>query len=89
VGGINFFSDRRRALHEMLRVARPATKIIVSDESDEVVTGLYQRIPFVNRFYRRPTAPVSSPAELLPQGTLDIQFRIVNRGKLYCLTFRK
>jgi len=89
VGGINFFSDRRRALQEMIRVARPGTKVIVSDETDEVVTGLYQRIPFVNRFYRRPTTPVSSPAELLPQGTLDVQFRIVNRGKLYCLTFRK
>jgi ubiquinone/menaquinone biosynthesis C-methylase UbiE len=89
VGGINFFSDRRRALAEMLRVARPGSKIIVSDETEEVVAGLYRRIPFVNRFFRERTSPVVSPADLLPAGTSDIHVSTVNRGKLYCLTFRK
>jgi ubiquinone/menaquinone biosynthesis C-methylase UbiE len=89
VGGINFFSDRRSALKEMFRVARPGTKLLVSDETEEVVTGLYQRIPFVNRFYRKRTAPVASPVDFLPEGAADIQFKTVNRGKLYCLTFRK
>jgi ubiquinone/menaquinone biosynthesis C-methylase UbiE len=89
IGGINFFSDRRRALAEMLRVARPGSKLIVSDETEQVVTGIYQRIPFLNRFYRNRTALVTSPTDLLPEGANDIQCRTVNRGKLYCLTFRK
>jgi ubiquinone/menaquinone biosynthesis C-methylase UbiE len=88
VGGINFFSDRRRALAEMLRVARPGSKLLVSDETEQVVAGIYQRIPFINRFFRNRTAPVASPASLLPPGANDVQFRLVNHGKLYCLTFR-
>ncbi|HVJ04356.1 MAG TPA: class I SAM-dependent methyltransferase [Candidatus Saccharimonadales bacterium] len=89
VGGINFFSDRRRALQEMIRVARPDSKIIVSDETEEVVAGAYQRIPFIKRFFQKRTEPVVSPVGLLPPGTKDIHFRTVNHGKLYCLTFRK
>jgi ubiquinone/menaquinone biosynthesis C-methylase UbiE len=89
VGGINFFSDRRRALAEMLRVARPGSRIVVCDETEEVVAGLYQRIPFIKHFFKKRTAPVVSPADLLPMGTPDIRFNTVNRGKLYCLTFRK
>lgn len=27
VGGINFFNDRARAISEMIRVARPGTKL--------------------------------------------------------------
>ncbi len=89
VGGINFFNDRRSALQEMLRVARPSTRIVVSDETEKVVAGAYQRIPFVNRYFRKRTAPVTSPAELLPPETADVQCTLVNRDKLYCLTFRK
>ncbi|HHY45719.1 MAG TPA: methyltransferase domain-containing protein [Firmicutes bacterium] len=33
LGGINFFSDRRRAILEMCRVARPGAKIVISDET--------------------------------------------------------
>jgi ubiquinone/menaquinone biosynthesis C-methylase UbiE len=89
VGGINFFSDRRRALAEMLRVARPGTKVIVSDETEKVVAGLYRRIPFINRFYRNRTAHVISPDRLLPSGTQDLHLTSANRNRIYCLTFRK
>ena len=89
VGGFNFFSDRRRALQEMLRVARPGSKLIVSDETEKVITGLYRRIPFVKRFFQQRTALIASPVTLLPEGAADIQFRTVNRGRIYCLSFRK
>jgi ubiquinone/menaquinone biosynthesis C-methylase UbiE len=89
VGGINFFHDRRRALQEMLRVARPGTKLVVSDETEEVVAGIYQRIPFVKRFFQQRTSPVVSPAGLLPEATANVSFRTVTHGRLYSLTFRK
>jgi len=89
VGGINFFSDRRRALQEMLRVARPGSKLIVSDETQRVVTGIYRRIPYIKGFFQKRTTPVSSPTDLLPPNTTDVQVRTVNHDKLYCLTFRK
>ena len=31
IGGINFFSDKAKAMQEMLRVAKPGTKILISD----------------------------------------------------------
>jgi ubiquinone/menaquinone biosynthesis C-methylase UbiE len=89
VGGINFFSDRRKALEEMLRVARPGTKLIVSDETERVVAGIYRRIPFVNRFFRMRTAPVVSPEVFLPSSVRDVRLTSVNHDRLYCLTFRK
>jgi hypothetical protein len=73
----------------MLRVARPGSKLIVCDETEEVVTGTYQRIPFVKRFFQKRTAPVAAPAILLPESIKDIRIRTVNHGKIYCLTFRK
>jgi ubiquinone/menaquinone biosynthesis C-methylase UbiE len=89
VGGINFFSDRRSALAEMFRVARPGSKLVVSDETEVAVAGIYQRIPFINRFYRERIAPVISLTDLLPTAAQDVHLNTVNRGRLYCLTFRK
>jgi len=40
LGGINFFSDRRRALEEMARVAKPGARIVVSDETAPHTDGL-------------------------------------------------
>ena len=37
VGGINFFNDSLQAVREMIRVARPGTRIVISDEVEEVV----------------------------------------------------
>mgnify|MGYP006302152003 CR=1 FL=1 len=33
IGGINFFNDKAEALKEMVRVAKPGTKIIIKDET--------------------------------------------------------
>ena len=33
-GGINFFSDKARAIQEMIRVAKPGTKIMIVDENE-------------------------------------------------------
>ena len=40
IGGINFFSDRRRAIEEMIRVARPGSKIVIADESEQLAKKL-------------------------------------------------
>ncbi len=89
VGGINFFSDRRKALEEMLRVAKPGTKLVVSDETEEVVSGIYEKTPFVKRFFRNRKEQVESPIALLPAEATEAKLRTVSRGKLYSLTFRK
>ncbi len=41
VGGINFFSDRAKAIREMIRVAKPGSLILIADETEEHVKRAY------------------------------------------------
>ena len=34
MGGINFFSEKKKAIDEMIRVARPGSRIVIADESE-------------------------------------------------------
>lgn len=36
IGGINFFSDKKQAIDEMIRVARPGAKIVIADEAERL-----------------------------------------------------
>jgi ubiquinone/menaquinone biosynthesis C-methylase UbiE len=88
-GGINFFSDRSRAITEMIRVARPGTKIVISDETESHVKRQYERVPFVRRYFRNRKETVSAPIELVPASMLDVRLKEFREGRIYCLTFRK
>jgi ubiquinone/menaquinone biosynthesis C-methylase UbiE len=89
VGGINFFSDKARAILEMIRVAKPGTKILIADETEDVVSQQYQKNPLTRRYFAGRDKAVSSPIDLVPAEMGDIQSRQIAQGKLYCLTFRK
>jgi ubiquinone/menaquinone biosynthesis C-methylase UbiE/uncharacterized protein YbaR (Trm112 family) len=89
VGGINFFSDKARAILEMIRVAKPNTKIMIVDETEKVVTGQYRKNPFTRRYYASENRLASAPIDLVPAGMREIQSRLVSAGNEYCLTFRK
>ena len=43
IGGINFFDDKKRAIEEMIRVARPGSRILISDEKEKAAQA-YERI---------------------------------------------
>ena len=43
IGGINFFTDKVRAIKEMIWVARPGTKIVIVDETERSIRENYQR----------------------------------------------
>ena len=36
-GGFNYFNDREKAVLEMLRIAKPGTKLMISDEPDKIM----------------------------------------------------
>jgi ubiquinone/menaquinone biosynthesis C-methylase UbiE len=87
VGGINFFSDRRRAVAEMVRVARPGTKIVIVDETEEFAAK-HEATPFARAFYGNRPERIEAPADLLPAGMQGVETRRVASGDLYCLSFR-
>jgi ubiquinone/menaquinone biosynthesis C-methylase UbiE len=88
VGGINFFNDKARAIAEMIRVARPGTKIVIVDETEKVVQHWYERLPVLRRYFRNREQEVTDPSSLVPAEMKEIRCREIMWGRLYCLTFR-
>jgi ubiquinone/menaquinone biosynthesis C-methylase UbiE len=89
VGGINFFNDKGRAIREMVRVARPGAKIVISDETEAAVKGVYEKNPMIGKEYRGRDETVRCPIDELPAGMLEVRARELFGGKMYCLSFRK
>jgi ubiquinone/menaquinone biosynthesis C-methylase UbiE len=88
-GGINFFSDRGKAIREMIRVARPGSLILIVDETEKHVKGTYEKIPYTREFYKGRDEPVSAPVSLVPAEMEDLRVESIFSGRLYALTFRK
>jgi ubiquinone/menaquinone biosynthesis C-methylase UbiE len=89
VGGINFFNDRSLAIREMIRVAKPGTKIAIADETETVVKSNYERWPVLGKYFRARTEAVADPTELIPRDMHQVRSSEVFQGRLYCVTFRK
>ncbi|HEY3129365.1 MAG TPA: methyltransferase domain-containing protein [Acidobacteriota bacterium] len=89
VGGINFFNDKARAIQEMIRVAKPGTKIVIVDETEKVVKQLYERIPLLNKYFRKRIEAVADPRHLVPGNMREVKCKEFAGGRLYCVTFRK
>jgi ubiquinone/menaquinone biosynthesis C-methylase UbiE len=86
VGAINGYRDRRQALAEMARVARPGTPIVVVDEGLDPTRphSLLHHAAFLalTAYDRDPRAPVDA----LPRGAHRVSVTAVSRF-YYCLRF--
>jgi ubiquinone/menaquinone biosynthesis C-methylase UbiE/uncharacterized protein YbaR (Trm112 family) len=45
VGGINFFNDKQKAIAEMIRVAKPGSRILICDEKEQAAKAYERLIP--------------------------------------------
>jgi ubiquinone/menaquinone biosynthesis C-methylase UbiE len=88
-GGFNFFSDRPKALGEMIRVAKPGGHLMIEDETEEYVKSAYEKIPYTSSFYGDRKQPVTVPIDLVPPEMEDIRVELLKNGKFYAITFRK
>jgi ubiquinone/menaquinone biosynthesis C-methylase UbiE len=86
-GGINFFNDRAKAIREMIRVAKPGSLLLVADETEKHVKGVYQKMP--GGLYNDRKEEVSAPIELVPTEMEELHCEILRGGDFYALTFRK
>jgi ubiquinone/menaquinone biosynthesis C-methylase UbiE/uncharacterized protein YbaR (Trm112 family) len=89
VGGINFFNDKKKAIDEMIRVAKPAAKIVIVDEKESGVRVYAATIPGFNRIFKGQRETISAPLELVPPEMADVRVTDVWGGWFYCLEFRK
>jgi len=87
IGGINLFSNKARAIQEMIRVAKTGTKIMIADETEKIAKT-YKKLPYFGKPFRG-QAEIVPPVGLLPDNVTDVKLDEIRRGSLYCLTFTK
>jgi ubiquinone/menaquinone biosynthesis C-methylase UbiE/uncharacterized protein YbaR (Trm112 family) len=92
VGGINFFSEKKKAIDEMIRVARPGSKIVIADESEQVARTV-ARFLRLSRSTQGNKVDTSVPVHLVPETMREIRvdgiWKVHGRYHGYCLEFRK
>lgn len=88
VGGINFFSDKRQAILEMIRVAKPGSRILIADETEKHAKT-YEKNPLTRAHFKNRTEPVAPITDLVPPGMVDLRLETVWKGRFYVVTFRK
>jgi ubiquinone/menaquinone biosynthesis C-methylase UbiE/uncharacterized protein YbaR (Trm112 family) len=81
LGAINLFKDKKSAIDEMIRVAKPGTKIVIADESEKA-SKLFSI--FVGRH-----DPVIPPVGLIPLEMKEISLKSIWNHYGYLITFRK
>lgn len=89
LGGLNFFNDKAKAIAEMIRVAKPGTKLLISDENEKQVREIYSKIPILGRRFWRQSETAGPPLDLIPPEMMDPVLRDHGDGRFYTLTFRK
>jgi ubiquinone/menaquinone biosynthesis C-methylase UbiE/uncharacterized protein YbaR (Trm112 family) len=89
VGGINFFNDRAKAVREMIRVAKPGSRLLIADETEEHVKTAFERFPVIGEYFKGRTQTVSAPIDLLPPEMEEVEIDTLGRNRFYVLTFRK
>jgi ubiquinone/menaquinone biosynthesis C-methylase UbiE len=89
VGGINFFNDRAKAIREMIRVAKPGSRILIADETEKHVKDAYERFPVTGRYFKNRKEAVTAPVDLVPAEMQEIHLEALWEGRFYALTFRK
>ena len=89
IGGINFFNDKKAAIEEMIRVAKPGARIIIADESEMGARGYERFIPGFKSSFGGKRESITAPLNLVPSQMLETHVVDVWKGWLYCLEFTK
>lgn len=89
VGGINFFNDKKTAIQEMIRVAKPGARILIADETEKGALGYEKFIPGFKSSFGGAREVIVAPIHLVPLEMVETRVFDVWKGWLYCLEFRK
>jgi len=89
VGGINFFNDKKSAIDEMIRVAKPDTRILIADETEKGAQSYEKFIPTFKKSFDGKRDEIKAPIDLVPPEMLETRVFEVWKGWFYCIEFRK
>jgi ubiquinone/menaquinone biosynthesis C-methylase UbiE len=89
VGGINFFNNKKAAIDEMIRVAKPGAKILIADETEKGAQGYEKFIPGFKKSFGGKRDLIVPPVDLVPKEMLETRVFDVWKGWLYCIESRK
>lgn len=89
IGGINFFNDKKAAIDEMIRVAKPGARILIADETEKGAQGYEKFIPGFKGSFGSKRDIIQPPIDLVPSAMLETRVLDIWKGWLYCLEFRK
>ncbi len=92
IGGINFFSDKKSAIEEMIRVAKPGSRIVIADESEHVARTAAKFLR-LSRYVPGGKVDISVPVHLVPETMKEVQtygiWKMHGQFHGYVLEFRK
>ena len=89
IGGINFFNDKQAAIEEMIRVAKPGTRILICDEKEKGARVYERFLPRFKRTFEGQRKAVTAPVDLIPAEMQEVRLFDVWKGWFYCIEFRK
>jgi len=92
IGGINFFSNKRQAIEEMIRVVRPGGKIVMADEAERFAKQVDRSVNQSSQ-NKGDIANDSTIYNLVPSTMQDIRldgiWKMHGKHHGFCLEFRK
>jgi len=87
IGGINFFNNKAKAIHEMIRVAKPGANIYIGDET---VKHLEKQPRVISYFYQKPDPEIyHPPIKHIPEEMLNLTTHILWNEMFYLVSFKK
>ena len=89
VGGINFFSDKARAIQEMLRVAKPGTLLMIADETQDFIESQYQKNALTKKAYADAQFDLAEIGNAIPDNARERKTHFLWDNRFYAMTFRK
>lgn len=89
IGGINFFNDKQKAIQEMIRVAKPGTRVLICDENERGAKAYERLLPGFKHMAGDYRQTIAAPVDLIPAEMLDISVFDVWKGWFYCISFTK
>jgi ubiquinone/menaquinone biosynthesis C-methylase UbiE len=89
VGGINFFNEPGLAIEEMIRVAKPGSKMVIADETSFFIEQQYKKSKLSKKYFENQQFDLTALENNIPQNVKEKKTELIWNNKFYCISFRK